>query len=276
VTQRANDEAQHFFDLTQKLESGREVAHADVVKSTLQLQQRQRDLADARLAAEKSRLDLGVLLFPDPRTSYKLADETPQPAPTPTRDEVEAAAKRNNPDLRGALEALHMADADVKIARSAYFPDLAFNYSYGIDSPEFAVNGPNRVRNLGYAASVTLDIPVWDWFATHDRVKQSEVRRKVAALELTTTQKRLVAQLEELYNEAKSSGDQLLSLDDSVKTAAESLRLINLRYTSGEATVLEVVDAQNALTSAETSRSDGLVRYRLALANLQTLTGILP
>jgi outer membrane protein TolC len=67
VSQRSADEARRFSLLTQKLESGREVAHADVVKANLQLQQRDRDLADALLAAEKARLDLAVLLFPDPR-----------------------------------------------------------------------------------------------------------------------------------------------------------------------------------------------------------------
>ena len=79
MTQRAADEAQGFSNLTLKLENGREIAHADVVKAALQLQQRQRDLADAKLAAEKSRLDLGVLLFPDPRTAT-LADESRSPA----------------------------------------------------------------------------------------------------------------------------------------------------------------------------------------------------
>ena len=42
---------------------------------------------------------------------------------------------------------------------------------------------------------------------------------------------------------------------------------------TGESTVLEVVDAQSALTSAENAQIEGRVRYRLALANLQTLTG---
>jgi outer membrane protein TolC len=37
--------------------------------------------------------------------------------------------------------------------------------------------------------------------------------------------------------------------------------------------VLEVVDAQNTLLAAETAQADGVVRYQLALANLQTLTG---
>ena len=63
------------------------------------------------------------------------------------------------------------------------------------------------------------------------------------------------------------------SLELSAQTAQESLRLTRLRYTAGEATVLEVVDAQNSLTSAELAREDGMVRYQTALANLQILTG---
>ena len=43
----------------------------------------------------------------------------------------------------------------------------------------------------------------------------------------------------------------------------------------GEATVLEVVDAQNSLTSMELAREDGMIRYETALANLQLLTGTL-
>ena len=52
----------------------------------------------------------------------------------------------------------------------------------------------------------------------------------------------------------------------SVATAAESLRLTRLRYTGGEATVLEVVDAQTAFVTAQNAREDGRVRYEAALA----------
>ncbi|HVJ07926.1 MAG TPA: TolC family protein [Acidisarcina sp.] len=269
-------EAQHFLTLSQQLEAGREVAHADVVKASLQTQQRERDLADATLAAQKARLDLGVLLFPDPRTPYKLADDTDQPPPAPLREEVEAAASRNNPELKSAIAAAHAADQEVMLARAAYLPELSLNYSYGIDAPQFAVNGPDGVRNLGYSATATLDIPVWDWLATHDRVKQGELRRNAARTALNFTQRRLLAQLEEFYAEMRTSGDALVSLQKSVDTARESLRLTNLRYSAGEATALEVVDAQNAVILAETSRADGVVRYHLALASLQTLTGNMP
>jgi len=275
IAQRAVSEAQSFVDLAKKLEAGREVAHADVIKAQLALQQRQRDLAEAQLADEKARLDLGVFILPDPRSPYSLADSSLVPPPLPTRQESEAAAAKNNPELKSALEALHMSQDDVSAARAAYLPVLSFNYTYGIDAPQFAANGPAGVRNLGYSAFANLNLPVWDWFATHDRVKQSELRRQVAQTQLSYTQKKLIADLDEYYSEAKVVSDELASLNLSVKTAEDSLRLTKLRYGAGEATALEVVDAENAATQAETASADGAVRYRVALANLQTLTGTL-
>jgi outer membrane protein TolC len=149
-------------------------------------------------------------------------------------------------------------------------------YFYGIDAPEFAVKGRDGTHNLGYSAVVTIDIPVWDWFATHSRVKQSAIRHDLANVELTMTQRQLIASLEVLYNEAAIAVQQLASFDETVLTAAESLRLTNMRYAAGEATVLEVVDAQNSYTAAQAARVDAAVRYHVAFGQLQTLTGKLP
>ena len=46
-----------------------------------------------------------------------------------------------------------------------------------------------------------------------------------------------------------------------------------LRYQAGESIALEVVDAQNTATQARNAYDDGLVRYRVAQANLKILTG---
>jgi outer membrane protein TolC len=276
VAQRSADEALRFSQLTQKLETGREVAHADVVKANLQLQQRQRDLADARLAAERSRLDLAVLLFPDPLTPYTLTNDLDQPSVLPTKAEVQADGAKNNPDLRAALQSARAAKYELNAAKAAYIPDLSLQYFYGIDAPEFATKGKDGIHNLGYSTVVTIDIPVWDWFATHSRVKQSSIRKDLANVELTATQRQLIASLEVLYNEAAVASQQLASFDETVRTAAESLRLTNLRYSAGEATVLEVVDAQNSYSAAQAAQVDAAVRYHVAFGQLQTLTGKLP
>jgi outer membrane protein TolC len=272
VAQRAASEANGFVTLAQQRETARESAHADVVKAQLLQQQRDRDLANAIVQAQKSRLDLAVLLFPDPRTAYTLTTATAPPL-LPARADVEAAASRHNPELQGALASLHESSLGVTAARAAYLPDLALNFTYGIDAAQFATKTPDGLHNLGYSASATLDIPVWDWFSTQHRVRQSQILRKAAQVTLTATQRRLIAQLEEFYAEATTARNELQSLDLSVQTASESLRLTRLRYTSGEATVLEVVDAENSLTTAELAREDGTTRYQMSLANLQILTG---
>jgi outer membrane protein TolC len=272
VAQRAADEASSFTTLTQQREAAREAAHADVVKAQLQQQQRERDLADATLHAQKSRLDLAVLLFPDPHSPYTLTVAV-TPQPLAARAEVDAAATLNNPELQGALASLHANALDVTAARAAYLPDLGLNFTYGIDAEQFAARGPGNIHNLGYSASATIDIPIWDWFSTAHRIRQSEILRDSAHTTLSATQRRLVAQLDESYAEAAVAYDQIHSLDLSVQTATESLRLTRLRYTAGEATVFEVVDAQNSLVTTELAHEDGIVRYQTALANLQLLTG---
>ncbi len=272
VANSALAEAADFTKLTTQREHARESAHADVLKAQLGQQQRERDLSDATLAADRARLELAVLLFPDPHTAYTLAFQQIAPE-LRARSDVDQAAAKNNPELKSALAVLNVSNADVLAARAAYLPDLQLNLTYGIDAPQLAVNGPDGARNLGYSASVTVDLPVWDWLSTEHRVKQSEIRRDVARVALTATQKRLIAQLDEFYNEAAAARDQLASLDASAATAAESLRLMRLRYQGGEATVLEVVDAQNSQLAAQNAREDGRVRYEVALANLQSLTG---
>jgi outer membrane protein TolC len=269
--ERAAGEADHFFKVTEQREQAREAAHADVIKAQLTQQQRIRDVEDAKLAAAKSHLELGVLLFADPRTLFRT--ESIAPAVLPDRAQVDADASRKNAELKSALAALRSSESDVLSARAAYLPDLGLNFTYGVDAPQFAVNGPDGTRNLGYSASATLDIPVWDWLSTEHKVKQSEIHRDLAKKALSTAQRRLIADLSEFYDEAATARDQLASLDASVTSAQESLHLTELRYTGGEGSVLEVVDAQNTLLAAETAQAQGVVRYQLALGNLQTLTG---
>ena len=272
VSQRAQQEAADFTKLTTQREQARESAHADLVKAQLVEQARNREFQDAQVEAEKARLELGVLLFSDPRTPYTLS--APDKPPTlATRDDINAAAARDNPQLKSAFAALAESNAQVLAARASYLPNIGLNYTYGIDAPQFAANGPYAVHNLGYSVMITVDIPVWDWLNTERRVKQSEIRRQSVQVALSAAQRQLIARFDEAYSGAVAARDQLASLDLSVSTAAESLRLTKLAYTGGEATVLEVVDAQSAYVTAENAREDGRVRYQAALADLQTLTG---
>ncbi len=271
VAVEAGREADEFLDITHKREAARESAHADVLKAQLQQQQRARDLVDAQTALAVAKVELGALLYPDPLTPYTL--EITEPPLLPERAGIDTLARQNNPELRSALASVQVGQAQTSSATAALFPELALNFTYGIDATNFGVNGPDGIHNLGYSMSAALDIPVWDWLTTERKIKAARLQQVAAQVALTAAQRRLLANLARFYAEAETANRQLASLDESVVTARESLRLTRLRYVDGESTVLEVVDAQNTLTSAQNAQIDGQVRYRLALANLQTLTG---
>jgi outer membrane protein TolC len=181
-------------------------------------------------------------------------------------------AATRNPELRAALAEAQAAAQEVRVAWAGHFPTLTLDAWYGIDASHFATF-TDRVRNLGYAAAATLSIPVWNWGATQSKVRQAQLRRQQAQLELTFAQRQLLSNLRAFYAEADAAHAEMETLRASVDLAAESLRLTNLRYRGGEATALEVVDAQNTLVLARNLYDDGEARYREALANLQTLTG---
>ena len=271
-------EGDRFFKITQDLEQGGEVAHADVVKAELQMRERQRALQEAQLGFLNARLDFAVLIFPNFEDNFEVADDLHAAVPLPTLAEVQERAARDNPDLRAALATVQESNHGVFGARAGYFPSLTLDYFYGIDATTFAThtvfNG-QKFSNLGSSIVGTLNIPIWNWGSTQSRVKQAELRRNQAKRELSFAQRRLLAEIRLLYAEAETALNEQEGLSRSAQLAEESLKLVTLRYRNGESTVLEVVDAQNTFALASGAYQDGAVRYRVALANLQTLTGVL-
>src|SRR5256714_4880070 len=278
TAKRAAEEGNHFFEITQQLERGGEVAHADVIKSELQMRERQRQLQEAQLSILNARLDFAVLVFPDFNDNFELIDDLHAPVPMPTLPEVQQQAARDNPDLRAALAAVQESNHDVFAARAGYLPSVSLDYFYGIDAPQFAVNSTInglKFSNLGSSIVGSLNLPVWNWGATQSRVRQAQLRRDQTKRELSFAQRKLLAEIRSLYAEAETSLNELEGLQRSGQLAEESLRLATLRYQNGESTVLEVVDAQTTFTTANPAYQDAAVRYRAALPNLPSLTGVL-
>ncbi|HUI77190.1 MAG TPA: TolC family protein [Bryobacteraceae bacterium] len=271
--EQSQREAEQFLDVTEKLEQGGEVAHSDVVTAQILVEQRRRDTLEAGLAEEKARLGLAVLLFPEFRQDFTVADDLETTTMLPDLARIQSMAATNNPDIRAAQAAVEQQRYEIKSARSALYPTLSFDYFFGIEANQYALHNPDGQNNLGSVAQATLNIPIWTWGAARSKVRQSEIRLRQAQADLTFTQRELLANLNSFYREADLASTQIGSLRRSLDLSNESLQLILLRYQAGESTVLEVKDAQTTLTQARDAFSDGLVRYRVAIAALQTLTG---
>jgi len=280
TAQQAAQQAARFLEITQQQERLGQVARSDAVKAEIQSRQQQQGFREAALAIDNARLALAVLISPTLDENFTVVDDLATAPALPPFADVRAMAERGNPDVRAASAALTAATEDVRTAKNAFYPSLVVDAVYGIEANEFALHAPVAAQpelgvlpTYGYFITLNLQVPVWDWGTLRSKLHQSESRERQSRVALTQSQRQLMSNLYGMYNEAVTAKSALDNLERVAELAAESLRLIVLRYQAGESTALEVVDAQNTLVQARNAVDDAGSRYRLALAQLQTVTG---
>lgn len=280
VQQAALDQARHFLKITQDAESNGLAAHADVLKAQVSAEQQQQAFDDSQLAMENARIDLAVILFPTLNENFTVVDDMDTAPEVPRFSDMQDMAGKNNPDLRVAMETMRQADVAVTAAKGAFLPSLSVETDYGIEANAFALRSivaadPTKgpLPNLGYFITAGVTIPVWDWGTLRSKLRQSETNQEQARVELSQAQRTGLANLYADYNEATVARAALDASRHAADDATESLRLTQLRYQAGESTAQEVVDGQTTATQARTAFNAAQVRYRVALATLQTVTG---
>ncbi len=280
TAQQGLDQAKHFFDITQAAEREGQAPHSDAVKAEIQYRLQQQAFTEARLAMEDTHLDLGVMLFPTFTVNFTAVDDLDSSQALPAFEEIQRMAQTENPDLRAALETQRQAELDVTSAKTAFFPTLVVDTDYGMEANCFAVRCARAafpeigvVPNIGYFVTVVLDVPVWDWGTLRSKLHQAQYKQQQAKVQLSLAQRTLISELYAAYNEAAIARSSIEQARHTSELAAESLRLINLRYQGGASTASEVVDAETTLVTARNAYDDAQARYRTALATLQTLTG---
>ena len=280
TAQQAVEQAKRFWDITQDQERAGQGPRSDTIKGEIQYQQARQVFDEATLAMEDARLNLAVILFPVLNQDFTAVDDLDSAPALPSFPEVQGMAGRQNPDLRVAMETVRQADLDVSTARAAFYPVISVETDFGIQANSFALHSIRTsfpeagvLPNLGYFLQMNLNVPVWDWGSLRSKLRQTQYKQDQAKIALSQTQRQLLGNLYSAYNEASVARAAVERLRHTADLATESLRLVNLRFQGGTSLALEVVDAENTLTQARNAYDDAQARYRVALANLQTMTG---
>jgi outer membrane protein len=280
TAQMASETAKHFYDITQDAERVGQAAHSDVLQAEIQYRQQDQAFQEAELAMESARMDLAVLLFPTLNENFSIVDNLDSAVPLPSFPEAQKLAANKNPDLLVAMQTLYQAKVGVQAAKAAFLPAFFTDSVYGIEANSYALHSVNveeprsgSLPNLGYFITVGVNVPVWDWGTLRSKLHQAEFKREQARVDLSQTQRELLSSLYGSYNEAAVARQAVEDTRHTADLAAESLRLTDLRYKAGASTALDVVVAENTLTQARNSYNDAELRYRVAVSNLQTVTG---
>ncbi len=217
-----------------------------------------------------------MLVFPDFRDTFTSSTTCRMRRRCPPLAAVTESAGANSPDVKAAEAAVRQESAGVWSARSEYLPSVSFDYFYGIDANQFAIYNPEHQRLLGSAAQAQMSIPLWNWGATQSRAAPGRAARRAGATPISPwSERQLRANVAAFYAEAQTARGQVDSLKASLDLSTESLQAHAASLPGGRGLGARGGRRADDADQARNAYDDGLVRYRVALAALQTLTGTL-
>ena len=181
------------------------------------------------------------------------------------------AARANRPELLRQERFGAAAEEAITGARSGYKPAVRAIAGYQWAKPSLGTNGRNHIE--GWRAGIQADWAIFDGRATAGRVAQAQSR--AAQARLTGEELRLAIEVEvrRAHSSLSESDELLVASERVIEQARESVRLAQARVQAGTATQLDVLEAQSALTLAQSNAAQAQHDYAVGLAALQRATG---
>jgi NodT family efflux transporter outer membrane factor (OMF) lipoprotein len=241
---------QRSLDLTQNQYRAGISGKDAVFLAQTQLKSTQADLID--LAWQRAQLEnaIAVLIGMAP-AEFSLADSTDIPALPAIPLAVPSQLLERRPDIAAAERSVMAANAEIGVAKTAYFPDLTLSLAGGYSSSSFSnwVSLPNRFWSVGPQLAMTL-------FDGGQRA--AEVDRSEAAYDQTVAQYRQTVldgfrEVEDYMSQLKVFDEEASVRNEALQAARESLRLTSNQYKAGLIGYLDVVNVQATALSNERS-----------------------
>ena len=263
--------AQDFEENTRlQLEAG-EVAPVDLVRARLQSDARRDELIQARtdesVNADALRLFTGTD-FAQPIATEDLLVQLPVPDEIQRFTEAEIAAR---PEFLQFAAERRAAELDVKVARADRRPQLTYSVSSGFITDSLA---PGPLKNhSGVQVSIGFTIPIIDWGASRSREAQARLKLQQADTARAIAERQFAQAFFTARAQALGAQERINLLRQSIADAENNVSASIARYRSGEATITEVVDAQNTLVTQRQALYQALFDYQTAKARLARAAG---
>lgn len=233
----------------------------EVVRARVNLLRREAALRVAQLQLGRR---VGV---EGPVDAAALDTAPPAPLPVGLREAV-AQALEQGPDYRVARARERSADAMLRGSRGAYLPTLTLDAAHNrFDIKVFP--GASNVSSL----TLTLSLPIWNNGQRELSILRARADRDVARAVRNDLELGALRDVTEAYDAYETARGEV-ELDMQAHAAAhESYRVQEARYRAGATTVLDLLQAQNDLSDAESQVVQARYTARLARALLESLLG---
>ena len=183
-------------------------------------------------------------------------------------EQAVAQALEQGPEYRRARALERASEADLKARRGAYLPTLNLSAAHS----RFDVKLFPSATNVS-SLTITASLPIWNNGLRELQIKQSRTNRDVARAFRADLERAALRDVTSAYDTYETARAAFLLASDAVVVARENYRVNQARYQAGSITVIELIQAQNDLTDAESGLVSSRYAARLALARLEAILG---
>lgn len=196
----------------------------------------------------------------------------------PSADFTAAVAQRPESELLGCQVRAEQLRRRMTLADALPHVVLGGTYGYlNIGSPmgesgrrQFVTTDQSRYLNGVVGVAVT--VPLTGWWATGHKLRQADIAVRQAELQRDELTEKMELQTRQAYDQTTEAAALVTQYASTLDRAREHLRLSELNYKNGLATVADYLQAQAMLTGAENNLTDARVNYLTTLSRYKALT----
>ena len=184
----------------------------------------------------------------------------------------EISLDRNTTMKQLAIQAEMLAET-IKVQKYANIPSLAlaFNFSLNAMTNDFNFS-EYRWTPYSYVA-LSLNIPIFAGGKRHQQIRQAKNQYEQVQLQTVNTERQLKIAIRQYLNTMETSMKSYYSAKDAVTTAQKGYDIVEKSYQVGRSTLIEVNDAQLALTQAQLAASQAVYNFLTAKSQLEQALG---
>ena len=192
---------------------------------------------------------LSILLGRNPGPITRGLDLTAQPHLPEVPTGLPSALLERRPDVREAEEALVAANANVGVAKAAFFPQISLTGSFGATSTALTsfLQGPATFWAVGGA----LAQPIFEGGRITSGYRLAWAQRDQAELQYKQTVQQAFGDVANSLVGYLQSRQYRMKIEEQTATYAETARLANVRFTGGYASFLEVLYIEQQYFTSE-------------------------
>ncbi|HZW35621.1 MAG: efflux transporter outer membrane subunit [Deltaproteobacteria bacterium] len=155
------------------------------------------------------------------------------------------------PDIQQAEQDLIAANAQIGVAKAAYYPSISLTGFFGFASTDLNNLFTGSAKTWSY--SVPVSVPIFTAGKIAGSVKAAEAVQQQALAGYRKTIQNAFREVDDALVDQARTREQLSSQADQVKTLQKYLELAQLRFDNGYTSYLEVLDAERSLFNAQLS-----------------------